>query len=101
VQRRDAGDAEAMQKSYEKACRTFRKAWRLTLALSASILTSCFFLPSPVLWVVVDRRRRVARGTARFFPAHPVKRVGFVFIRFLPVRADVTNLERFEFIKHN
>jgi hypothetical protein len=54
-----------------------------------------------VLWVVVDRRRRVARGTARFFPAHPVKRVGFVFIRFLPVRADVTNLERFEFIKHN
>jgi hypothetical protein len=40
----------------------------------------------------------------RFFPTHPVKRVGFIFIRFFyqvwkPGRADFPNLERFEFTK--
>jgi len=37
-----------------------------------------------VPWLVVDRRRRVGRETARFFPTHPVMRVGFIFIRYLP-----------------
>jgi hypothetical protein len=42
----------------------------------------------------------VGKEAARFFPAHPVKRVGFIFIRFLPSleagRADFPNLEPFE-----
>ena len=61
----------------------------MTVADGASILKTCSFLASPVPWVVVDLRRRVARETARFFPAHPMKRVGFVFIRFDPIRLPV------------
>ncbi|HET7892327.1 MAG TPA: hypothetical protein VFL34_12415, partial [Candidatus Sulfotelmatobacter sp.] len=51
----------------------------LTPVLAASILEICFLFATPMPWVVVDRRRRVARETARFFPAHPVKRVGVSF----------------------
>ena len=103
VQRlKDARHPEAMQKMRRTIHRegTFRGPDRLTVAVGASILTICFFLPPSVPWVVVHRRRRVGKEAARFFPAHPVKRVGFIFIRFLPSleagRADFPNLEPFE-----
>jgi hypothetical protein len=61
-----------------------RAPQRLTAAFDASILTICFPLPQPMPRVVVHRPRRVGRETARFFPTHPVKRVGFIFTRLLP-----------------
>src|SRR5258708_37737171 len=71
---------------------------RLTVQVQASILATCFAPLTQASRVVACVRRRAGRERARFFPTHPAKRVGFVFIRHSPEGAAglTTNIRRIE-----
>ena len=102
MQKKD--DAEKQGILQEGSSRNFAKLRRLTVAVRASILATWFVTRLRLPWLVVAGRRRVGRELVIFFPAHPKKRVGFVFGRFLRKRerrgreSDFENVEIYSYI---